>query len=43
MDLSYEAMTNIITEVDGVFPSPYFHFGGDEVDKDCYDQRPAIK
>ena len=25
------------------FDDPYIHFGGDEVEEDCWDRKPSIK
>lgn len=30
-------------EVDGMFIDPVVHFGGDEVQGDCWDKKPSIK
>jgi hexosaminidase len=37
-EITYEIITDILTEVADIFPSPYIHLGGDEVSKRYWDK-----
>lgn len=43
LDLTWEAVKEVITYVNNTFDDNYVHFGGDEVLLECWDQRPSIK
>lgn len=43
LDATYAAVKNIFGEVNSLFSDELFHFGGDEVEGNCWDQRPEIK
>jgi len=36
-------VTGIMQDIDSLFIDRVAHFGGDEVDVGCWDQRPSIK
>lgn len=41
--LTYELLTSVMKYVNQTFEDPYLHFGGDEIDDECYDDYPSIK
>lgn len=43
MDLTYEVIGDVLAYTNTTFIDSYVHFGGDEIDPSCWDQRPAIK
>lgn len=43
LNLTYEVIENIMREIHEIFPNSIVHFGGDEVERSCWDQRPSIK
>jgi hexosaminidase len=43
LDLTYKVLEDVLREVDAMFIDPIMHFGGDEVDLSCWNQRPEIK
>jgi len=43
MNETYDTITKVFNETKDLFPDDMIHFGGDEVDEGCWDQRPAIK
>lgn len=40
---TYEFAQNVYTEIMDIFPSPYIHIGGDEVDRSDWAKSPACK
>ena len=43
IDLTWQAVTEVLSYVNDTFDDDYVHFGGDEVLLSCWDQRPSIK
>jgi len=41
-DLTWEVVIKVLTYVNSIFDDSYIHFGSDEVDYDCWKQRPSI-
>lgn len=39
---TYDLVDDVLRHVTETFPDNYVHFGGDEIDLDCWDQRPSI-
>ena len=42
-EATYDFVANVLTEIMDLFPSPYIHFGGDEVRNHRWDQLPEIR
>jgi hexosaminidase len=43
LELTWDAVSKVLQYVNNAFDDAYLHFGGDEVDYDCWAQRPAIQ
>lgn len=43
LNLTYEVISSVLDDLQEVFTQGYFHFGGDEINQNCWDKRPAIK
>lgn len=41
-NITYETVQNVIADLTKLAPDNFFHLGGDEVDTNCWSQRPAI-
>jgi hexosaminidase len=42
LDLTWQVLEEVMGYVNRTFPDAYVHFGGDEVEYDCWGDRPAI-
>jgi len=43
MDDTYRAVTGVMADINELFVDSVVHFGGDEVDVSCWNQRPSIQ
>jgi len=43
MDETYDFINGILKDLTGYFRDPFVHLGGDEVNQQCWDERPEIK
>lgn len=43
MDYTYTVLKNMFQDLNDIFVDEFVHFGGDEVQYSCWDQRPDIK
>ena len=43
LPLTWEVVEEVMRNTHNTFKDNYVHFGGDEVEEECWDQRPAIK
>ena len=42
LDLTYEVVKDVLSYTNETFPDGYIHFGGDEIEEECYDKKPSI-
>ena len=42
LNLTWQVVTGILTDLNNTFPDSLVHFGGDEVEGWCWDKRPSI-
>ena len=43
LDLTFEVVDDVMKHINSTFVDDYVHFGGDEVQSKCWDERPQIK
>lgn len=43
VDLTYQVMDDVLLQANATFLDNYIHFGGDEVDLNCWERKPSIK
>ncbi len=43
LDLTYEVIRDVMNQINNTFSDNYVHFGGEEINPECWDRRPSIK
>ena len=43
LDLTYDVVVDTFKFINDIFTDDYVHFGGDEIEEECFDERPSIK